>query len=84
MTSQKYLKENAGPPKISVVNQHNLMCKSRRATCGALLASAFCGAEASAARRLLPNRLAHQRFFFFFLKSEQFFFSKSEQKFKQI
>jgi hypothetical protein len=34
----------------------------------ALLASAFCGAEASAACRLLPNGLAHQRFCLFLLK----------------
>jgi hypothetical protein len=52
---------------------------------GALLASAFCGAEASAARRLLSNGPAHQRFFLFlFFSKFEYLFSKSEQKFKQI
>jgi hypothetical protein len=54
---------------------------------GALLASAFCGAEASAARTLLPNGPAHQRFFSFsfFLNLNKFIFlnlNKNSNKFE--
>jgi hypothetical protein len=53
---------------------------------GALLASAFCGAAASAARRLLPNGPADQRFslFLFFLNLNIFFNLNKNSKFKQI
>jgi hypothetical protein len=53
---------------------------------GELLASAFCGAEASAARRLLPNGPAHQRFFLFlflfFLNLIFFNLNKNSNKFE--